>query len=86
MIIIWYITHSHSTAVDCIDYFGINRTLMFQTGSRCEDNVCTSVDIIDDNIIEDVESFEISAKLVYISNSTWCHSWDEYCSSFNSRQ
>ena len=48
----------------CIDYFGINRILMFQNGSRDENNVCTSVDIINDNIIEGVESFEISAKLV----------------------
>ena len=52
------------TAVDGSDYVGFSLRLTFQVGSSGGSSQCIAVQILDDNLLEDEESFILSALLV----------------------
>ena len=54
----------YSTAIDGSDYNSFFTTLTFSSGSSGGSSQCTNVQILDDNFVEDDESFFLSASLV----------------------
>ena len=51
-------------AIDGNDYVGFSLRLTFQAGSSGGSSQCTAVQILDDNLLEDDESFFLSTSLV----------------------